>query len=131
MAAKSWLQSVSETFTDLVNPDSERENWFALDGISLNFNRKWVRASHYGRDVKYFNWHSQFGYPGYKYRNLVHQTPYKYYTKHDYLVMFYGTYADQVLPFYYDYPFDYSYENEAHWQDVPGKFKVYVVCQRD
>ena len=47
------------------------------------------------------------------------------------MVMFYGTYMDQVLPFFYDYPYDYSYEDEGQWKDVAGKAKAYAVCQRD
>ena len=116
---------------DLVDPDSDIENIFALDGVSLNFDRKWVRRSHHGRDVNYTNWHTKFKYPSYAWRNIVHSHPYNQYTKHDYLVMFYGTYQEQVLPWYYDYPYDYHYEDDAHWQDKPGKHKAYVVCQRD
>ena len=73
---------------------------------------------------------SKFGYPSYAYRNMVHTAYYSGYTKHDYMVMFYGTYSDQVLPFFYDDPFDYTYEDEAQWKDVGGRSKAYVICER-
>ena len=47
------------------------------------------------------------------------------------MVYFYGTDIIQVLPFFYDDPFDYVYENDAEWLDVGGKTNAYVICERD
>ena len=46
------------------------------------------------------------------------------------MVMFYGTYMDQVLPWYYDEPYDYTYEDEGKWLDTGGKSTAYVICER-
>ena len=47
------------------------------------------------------------------------------------MVYFYGTDIIQVLPFFYDDPYDYVYENDAEWQDVGGRTNAYVICERD
>ena len=80
--------------------------------------------------MNWSNWLTKFGYPDYGYRNIVHSSYYSGFTKHDYMVMFYGTYMDQVLPWYYDEPYDYTYEDEGKWLDTGGKSTAYVICER-